>query len=138
MTASRVVSTGTSCLKKSAGADGMLGDEGNPPEKLDNTKRHTLKAVSVYQSPARGKTGRGFRHSLPLMMRRGSMTPQWKTSVCLNTKQTRCLSTAWTIPAPLLLLQIRGTHQTTTPATSLTRKTGPRSAPLHYGKAHTR
>lgn len=139
--ASKVGSTETSCLKKLAGGDGMLGDAGNPPEKSErhsNSKPHTLKAVSVYRLPARDKTGRGIGPSLPLMMRRGIMTPRWKTPACLSMKQTRCRSTAWTTPAPLLPLHIRDTDQIATSTMSPMRKTGPRSVPLHYGKPHIR
>lgn len=139
--ASKVVSTETSCLKKLAGGDGMLGDVGNPPEKSErhsNTKRHTLKAVSAYRLPARDKTERMNGPSLPLMMRRGIMTPRWKTTACLSMKRTRCRSTAWTTPAPLLPLHIRGKYQIATSTTSPMRKTGPRSVPLHYGKLHIR
>ena len=140
MTASRVVSTGTSCLKRSAGVDGTLGNGDNPPEKpdkLDKTKHHYPKVVSAYQSPARGKIGSGNRTLLHLTTRKESTTLQRKISPCLNMKLTRCLSTAWMTPAPPLLLRISGKCQTATLTTSPMRKTGHRSAPRHYGKAHT-
>ena len=137
--ASKVVSMGTSCLRRWAGGDGMPGDEDNPPEKSerhDNSKHRTPKAASAYRSPARDKIGRGTGLSPPLMRPRGTMTPQWKTPACLNTKQTRCPSTAWTTPTPLLFLRIQDKYQSTTLTTSPMKKTGPRLAPQHYGKRH--
>ena len=137
--ASKVGSTETSCLRKLAGGDGMLGDVGSPPEKSErhsNSKHHTPQVVFAYRLPVRDKTGREIGLSLALTMRRGSMTPQWKISACLNTKRTRCLSTVWMTPAPLLPLRTRDREQIATSTTSPMRKTGPRLALLHYGKPH--
>ena len=138
---SKVVSMGTSCLRRWAGGDGMLGDEDNPlekPERHDSSKHRTPKAAYAYRLPARDKIGRGIGLWLPRMMQRGSMTPQWKTSACLNTKQTRCRSTAWKTRTLLLSLRIQDKDQNPTLTTSPMRKTGPRLAPPHYDKPHIR